>query len=276
MLFRSRVPMYGEGTEIGFYGDFQQQPFERSGPLPVVAAKEFGAGRIVVIGDQNALGGIFINYADNRKLWLQAVNWTLQRETKREADLVKGLAADPDRSLIWCLEPLEDHRYLWGSSDPNKFYNAFGLFNKHADARGTDRDLFEADWMLIADAKLLEREPWIGKLKKFLDGPKKQAVVWMDVDIDDNDKWTEGILKGQAIASMKDGKVLSFSLPNGSKLHLRPDIEAWTNKKLTGPESTRDEAVLKAEDAILNFFWSQGMKKVPSIEESVQWPDGGR
>ena len=45
--------IFGKDNAPGFYGNFIRDPVERAGPLGVVLAKTFGAGRIVVTGDQN-------------------------------------------------------------------------------------------------------------------------------------------------------------------------------------------------------------------------------
>ncbi len=89
---------YAESNAMGFFGNFARDEGERSGPLGVVLAKEFdqefgqecGRGRIVIVGDQNIFSDICIDYADNYRLWINAIAWLLHEPAKRESGNTAG------------------------------------------------------------------------------------------------------------------------------------------------------------------------------------------
>jgi hypothetical protein len=67
----------------GFYGDWAQgedQVKEPRGRIPVVAAAEYGAGRVVVVGDQNIYGDAWLGFADNMPHALNAFEWLAHNE----------------------------------------------------------------------------------------------------------------------------------------------------------------------------------------------------
>ena len=68
------------GASAGFTGDLAQSPDEPSEVLPVVVAGEHGAGRVVVLGDQNAWGATLIGFEDNAQLFTNAFAWVLRRD----------------------------------------------------------------------------------------------------------------------------------------------------------------------------------------------------
>lgn len=84
-----QTSVYGEIGGMGFYGNWFQDEHERSGPLGVVLARQFEQGRIVIVGDQNIFGDPCIDYADNWRLWINAMAWLLSTgnnvEKNREA-----------------------------------------------------------------------------------------------------------------------------------------------------------------------------------------------
>ncbi len=70
---------YRKGESAGFTGDLERQKDERPGPVPVVAAGAHGAGRVVVLADQNAWGATLIGYEDNARLFTNAMGWAMGR-----------------------------------------------------------------------------------------------------------------------------------------------------------------------------------------------------
>ena len=277
---RGRVPMYGEGKDMGFTGDFHQQPDEPNGPLPVLAAKEFGAGRIVVLGDQNAIGGLFLNYADNRRLWLQCARWaagpnkepTQQEPTDR---LARGLAADTGRSLVWCVEPLADRNIYWGSADRQDHYHAFALLNKYADARATDRCPSEAQWMIVPSEPLMKQEHWRNQVREFLEQPGKHAVVWREEGSSNPADWIPEVLLNESTASVDSEWIGTWTKTNGSTLELWKNTKRWTNRELLGPEASRNDADVRLEEAMIGPLWERGLKRVKSLDQTIDWPGDG-
>lgn len=75
---------WDEEQERGFYGNWTwdgDESIEPLGPLPIIAAAEYGSGRVVVVGDQNFLGDAWINFGQNFELALNGFEWLAGRET---------------------------------------------------------------------------------------------------------------------------------------------------------------------------------------------------
>jgi len=64
----------------GFYGNGRLDPGEPSGPLPVVAATNFGEGRVVVVGDQNVFGDEWVMVGQNFEIVLNIFEWLARNE----------------------------------------------------------------------------------------------------------------------------------------------------------------------------------------------------
>lgn len=69
-----------KADSAGFTGNLERDADEPLGPVPVVAAGEVGAGRVVVIADQNALGATMIGFGDNQRLFTNAMSWVTGRD----------------------------------------------------------------------------------------------------------------------------------------------------------------------------------------------------
>jgi hypothetical protein len=238
-----------------------------------VAAKEFGAGRIVVIGDQNAMGGLFLNYADNRRLWLQSALWASKTTVDLEPKIQMGLHTEPDRSLVWCVEPLGDHDFYWGSTDRDDYYYAFALLNKHADARASDSDLMDATWMIIPNGELLGKPRWQTKARSFLERPNKHVAIMLSNGQIPSDDQIKVLLDSKEFSVSDSDAFRIYALSNQSTLQFWKQSKRWTNRELLGPEKTRNDADYRREEALLSPMWKLGLKRVRSFEESIDWPE---
>lgn len=69
----------------GFTGNLQQDAAEPTGSVGLVAAGEYGAGRVVVLADQNAWGSTLIGIEDNARLFTNALAWVSGKELPYEA-----------------------------------------------------------------------------------------------------------------------------------------------------------------------------------------------
>jgi len=270
---QGRVPMYGEGKDMAFTGNFHQDSNESSGPLAVVAAKEFHKGRIVVFGDQNAVGGFFLNYADNRRLWLQSALWAAGAVEATQERVAKALGEEPNRTLIWCVEPLTDHDYYWGSTDRDDFYHAFALLNKHADARATPNDMMDADWMFIPTEQLWLNTKWQAKTRKFIEQGNKHVVVFMSDPQSTPDALMVDLLAGIKHTVNETELGRTYKLENLTTIQTWNNAKRWSNRQLLGPEATRNDTDDRWEEALLSPMWELGLKRVQSFEASVNWPE---
>jgi hypothetical protein len=64
----------------GHYGNWTHDKDEPKGQIPVVAAAEYGQGRIVVVGDQNIYGDAWLGFGDNMAHALNAFEWLAKNE----------------------------------------------------------------------------------------------------------------------------------------------------------------------------------------------------
>ncbi|MES2641544.1 MAG: DUF4350 domain-containing protein [Myxococcota bacterium] len=77
--WRDRWEPYRKADSSGFTGNLEHDPDEVIGPMAVVAAGTHGAGRVVVLADQNAFGAGLIGYEDNARLFTNAMAWAMGR-----------------------------------------------------------------------------------------------------------------------------------------------------------------------------------------------------
>lgn len=136
--------LYGEENAPGFFGNFYRDADEPLGPLGVVLAKESGDGRIVVVADQNIFGDVFINYADNYRLWLNAMAWLLRDDSIRSPEAYQR--SQSPRILFF--EPSE--RPAFGSDAPEGYYHAMAFVNRYHWAFANDRLAEPADLVILA------------------------------------------------------------------------------------------------------------------------------
>lgn len=143
-------PPYGETEKMGFCGNFALDPQERRGPFGVVLAKEFGKGRIVLVGDQNIFGDTFIAYADNYRLWINAVAWLLRADETTDSGIPADLA-DPAAFRAFRKPKLllvEDFAIgMFGTDDKYGCYNLMAWLNRHFPLFCDDR--CESDYELL-------------------------------------------------------------------------------------------------------------------------------
>lgn len=138
-------PRFGENAVPGFCGNFRRDPGERSGPLGVVLARTFGRGRIVVAGDQNMFGDVFLCYADNYRLWLQTVAWLLDAPALAESEPFRQWKSP--RVLLY-----EDYRRAaWGADDGSGCHFAFVLLGRYFWTFANSRLDEPSDLIVFAD-----------------------------------------------------------------------------------------------------------------------------
>jgi hypothetical protein len=262
----ANIPSYGSANSPGFYGDFQQQPIERTGPLSAVAAKDFGKGRIVVLGDQNCVGGVFLNYLDNRRLAIQMFYWLANRECD-ESVIVSN--REKDRSLVVCLEKANGEESQYGNSDDAGLYHLFAWLGKVADARATDR---EKDWM---DAELLvlscEKESFakqtLTQLQQFLAQPSKTALVLDGTALSKTPDALDSLTRGFIAGKKEKLGELSYSEwynAGGSKLFICNNVSGWGNKQFPAPEVTMNATQHSLTNNLARLLTQLGVRNVTS------------
>lgn len=79
----SFLDFWNEDETHGFYGNWSfdgDEELEPRGPTPMVAARDYGDGRVVAVGDQNIFGDAWLYFADNFDLMMNSFQWLAGRE----------------------------------------------------------------------------------------------------------------------------------------------------------------------------------------------------
>jgi len=268
-----QISPFGEGKSLGFFGDFAFSPGETPGPTGVIAAKEIGQGRLVIIGDQNAVGSMFLNYADNRRLWLQAALWAsqLSETPSQPALLALGLAAEKERTMIWCYEPLSQHHYYWGSQEDDGLGHAFELLCKHADPRATDRFEEQAQWLILPTADLLNDAPIAAEIERFIQLGNKNVIVLGTTSQPNGVKdWVQR-LPEQTLVDSPAAAQATWSTPHKSLIFWLESRSAWLNSAIPTATKLRSEKEETQDEALLGWMWEKGLQRVPSAYQHVPW-----
>lgn len=121
---------WDESNSEGFYGNWAHDGDEGLEPkgadIAVVAAAEYGAGRVMVVGDQNIYGDVWLHFADNFAHALNGFEWLAGQETQEGLRLrdrpVKGLDLGVE---------LSRSGYALGQGAPAKSYGLFHHLNRH-------------------------------------------------------------------------------------------------------------------------------------------------
>lgn len=166
-----KVELYGQSRDLGLYGDFQREDHEPSGPLGVVAAREFHKGRIVIVGDQNMWGDAFMNYADNYRLWLNTIAWLL-----RDSQLAEWKAYENWHSpRLAFYEPADMPRF--GSCDDRDYYHLLCLLSRYYWTFANDRLDEPAELRIVADGKRKFSSDEIAKLTSYVHNGGKLIIL---------------------------------------------------------------------------------------------------
>lgn len=264
---------FGEGKSLGFFGDFSFSPGEQPGPIGVIAAKEIGKGRLVIIGDQNCVGGMFLNYADNRRLWLQAALWAShQSDTPSQCDrLSQGLSGERERTLIWCYEPLSQRAYQWGSDLDEGLGHAFDFLNKHADARATDRFQENAEWLILPTAELLRDLEVVASIKRFVNfGQRKVIVLGNEDQLGIVQEWIQQ-LEGAEILDSPPGVSKAWATPKQTEIFWLNERRYWLNTAIPDSTTLRSEKEEEQDQKKLEWMWKKGLKRIPSELDKIPW-----
>jgi hypothetical protein len=181
------------------------------------------------------------------------------------------LAVEPERSLIWCVEPFAKKNFYWGSTDRDRYYHAFAMLNKHADARATDKDMMQADWMIIPDPAMIQEPIWQSKVKEFTRSAKKHVVVFLSDGSMDGGDWITKWFAGDT-QSLESDVSRTYILENGSTIQLWKQPRRWSNAQLLGPEAIRNDSDERWEELLLSPMRDLGLRRVKSFQELIQWP----
>ncbi len=122
--------LWDESNTEGFYGNWTYDGDETLEPkgatTPVVAAAEYGAGRVMVVGDQNIYGDVWLHFGDNFSHALNGFEWLAGREGQDELPL----RARPVSGMDMGVE-LSRSGYALGQGGLRGYYGLFHHLNRH-------------------------------------------------------------------------------------------------------------------------------------------------
>ncbi len=76
-----------------YWGNWIQDADEPSGVLSAVNVAETGAGRAVIVSDQNIFGNAYLGFADNLELWKNIFRWCAFREQEPSPEPLRRMLA---------------------------------------------------------------------------------------------------------------------------------------------------------------------------------------
>ena len=165
------VHPYGEGDTPGFYGNWTLDKGERTGKLAVMLAKNYGRGRVVVVGDQNMWGDAFCNYADNYRFWLNSVAWLTGEAQIADAKIYEQW----QKPRILAYEKYS--QAVWGNCDEGGHFNLFVLLGRNFWTFASDNLASEADLVVFAHDKYALSDEDIKGLIKHLKAKRNILVL---------------------------------------------------------------------------------------------------
>ncbi|XZE44942.1 hypothetical protein SH467x_000140 [Pirellulaceae bacterium SH467] len=271
----ARIPPYGESNGPGFYGDFQKQPAEVSGPHAAVGAKEWGKGRIVVVGDQNAFGAFAFNYLDNRQLWFSTMEWLARQEVVNStAGQFQG--ALPGSSLVWCREAGSGSPLRFADGGKNGLYHFYAWLNKIADARGTHRNLKEAKMLFLADEQVFQSREATREILEYLRQPERTVVILGKTRSSSERTVAPPWLDWRPISlpSLNErlGAHQAWEHPSGSKL-VWFQSDNFLNTNFPAPEIPVPLLSQPIVESLMKFFAEQGIEWGRDSSASSNWLD---
>ncbi len=242
-------PRFGENAVPGFCGNFRRDPGERSGPLGVVLARTFGRGRIVVAGDQNMFGDVFLCYADNYRLWLQAVAWLLDTPALAQSEPFRQWKSP--RVLLY-----EDYRRAaWGADDGSGCHFAFVLLGRHYWTFANSRLEEPSDLIVFADNdRPLPQRPLQAALAHLRSG---KNVLILNAEHSPGD---DSVLLGQMLAALgltypagraRQG-LLTLSVAGGGTIGVLGIDTPIDNTTIARPEQPPDPQQAARQDLLLD------------------------
>ncbi len=243
------VPRFTEHAVPGFCGNFQQDPGERAGPLGVVLARTFGRGRIVVAGDQNMFGDVFLLYADNYRLWLQAVAWLLDAPALAQSEPFRQWHSP--RVLLY-----EDYRQAaWGADDGSGCHFAFALLGRYFWTFANSRLDEPSDLIVFADNDRFLPEP---KLQATLAHLRKgKNILVLNAEHSPGD---DSVLLGQVLAASgvtypargPQGGLLTLATPGGGTIGVLGTDTPIDNTTIARPEESPHAVQAKRQQLLLD------------------------
>lgn len=240
---------FGHANAPGFYGNFRREADEASGPLGVALARDFGRGRIVVLGDQNMIGDTFLHYADNYRLWLNALAWLLDQPALRDAEAYCRWR----QPRIVMYEPVGHPEF--GCNEPSGLYYAYALVSRYWWTFASDRWVEPADLLVVGYNQDILPPEDVAAVVRHLRRGRNLLILNTESQL----LWDELGLLSQVFQAMaleksapqvRDGKSV-WELPGGGAIHLVGPDALLDNGLLAPPMQEPTEAQRQQEQRLL-------------------------
>ncbi len=215
---------------LGNYGNFELDKDERKGRLAVVSARRLGKGRIVVVGDQNVFGDVWIRYGDNRRLFHNVMSWLANG----------GVGALPAPTTSPRVLLLEDRaRMAFGSDAPSGLFNAFVALARHVDTFAHTVIDGAFDLVVVAPRETALSASVRAKLVAHL--KRGGSVLWLGRNGEAGETGAAQLSALRAAAGEAAAQRVVGAF----------DAEGFTNRALASPTSRPNPQQQKVEDAWL-------------------------
>jgi hypothetical protein len=243
--------MFGENSPLGFFGNLRHDPGEAQGPLGVVLARQFGKGRIVIAADRNMLGECFINYADNYRLWLNALAWLLEEDRLRDPAPYERCRTP----RLVCYERPADAAFAM--PDIQGCYNAWVLLNRYWWTFANERLADPCDLIVFAFNDVDLPADAAAAVAAHLRRGKNVLILNAESFTLEEESGVVGqVLKAlaplQPVRHTRRGKLI-FQTPAAGAIHVLGPDKVLDNGKLSPPtrapnaaEKAQNEALLEA------------------------------
>ncbi len=173
----SFADLWDEEDQFGFYGDWTwngDADAEPLGPLEVVTAKQFGQGRIVVVGDQNMFGDSWLHWGSNFELAVNGIEWLANQEsTERPLRTTRPFGVN-----IGMYQPAT--RYNGGKFSGDSFFGFFVNANRDLGVTMSGRESLNQkdDVLILTDVSAEMTEAEVNSVRQYLRDGKKVMVTF--------------------------------------------------------------------------------------------------
>ncbi len=181
---RGFADYWDESDTGGFYGNWSfdgNEAIEPRGEVPVGMAAEFGEGRVLVAGDQNMFGDVWLHFGDNFSHFMNGMEWLARRDGPDTP-----LRDAPPKGTIIALESGVSG-YVFGNGGSTRYYSVFHHFNRDQEvsAFATPSPSGDEDVLVVTAPQKLDRynTAYVEMMRGALEAGKK-VVVLMQPDIE--------------------------------------------------------------------------------------------
>lgn len=174
----SFADLWDPEDEGGYYGNWTwdgDEEVEPRGPLEVHNAVEYGAGRVVVAGDQNMFGDAWAHWGDNFEVFMNSMEWVSQQDGVGDMPL-RDL--DPFGTLIAVDQT--KNGYFGGKPGADGGFSFFVNMNRDREAtsRGSIRLANEEDAVIFVSPNIDFTEGELTAVREYLNAGKKVVLTF--------------------------------------------------------------------------------------------------